>query len=46
MMAEYGAQSITAIDIELLVRRFSRGARDGRVDINNFRESMTPVLPV
>lgn len=46
MMGEYGLQSITAADIELLVRRLLKGTRGGRVDLNSFRQSMTPVLSI
>ena len=46
MMAEYGLQSVAAADIELLVRRLLKGSPEGRVDLRNFRQSMTPVLPI
>jgi hypothetical protein len=32
MMVEYGVHKVTAQDVELLIRRFAKGGREGKVN--------------
>lgn len=43
-MIEYSFNKVTSQDIELLIRRFAKGGRDGHIDFTQFRNSLTPVL--